>query len=283
MKTSVHSGGFTIIETLIVLATTGFLLVSAVVVINGRQNATQFSQSVRDTESRIQKVINEVSSGFYPSSGNFSCDGSSGQPILTTTTAAAQGTNSGCIFLGKVIRFSDDSSAFTVHSAVGVRKTPTGPVTSLLSARPRLIAQGNLPMDDNVPNIFEVETMPYGLAATQMYYNVAPSNVKNPVWAVGFLSSLGSIAAGDDSQQIDVYAIPGVSASADTKTAVDQINTSLRPGGTVYTTPAAKNPSGGVHVCLLSGSTDQSALLSIGGQGRQLTVSVDIKDNTSCT
>lgn len=285
---SVGAKGFTVIETLIVLAVTGFLLAAAIFALNGRQNATQFSQGVRDTESRIQKVINEVSSGYYPNSGNFSCNGTFGQPILSTLTNAAQGTNSSCIFLGKVIQFSDNSTTFNVFNVVGVRKTTTGPLTTLVSARPRLIAQGNAVADSNVPNILEVESMPYGLASNDMYYKVLGNPANNPVWAVGFLSAIGSLAAGDDSQQIDVYAIPGVSPGADAKTAVDQINNSFKPtgaapgSGSVYTTPSAKNPTGGVKVCLQSGSTNQSALLSIGGQGRQLTVSVNIKNNQSC-
>ena len=67
------TGGFTIVETLIVLAVSGLLLISAIVMISGRTNKTQFTTAANDLKQSLEQVINEISSGYFPNANNFQC------------------------------------------------------------------------------------------------------------------------------------------------------------------------------------------------------------------
>ena len=105
MRGSHKASGFTIIETLIVLTVSGALFVSATYFLSGDQDRTEFTQSIQAVQSQIQQVINEVESGSYANTNNFTCSGTASGPSLTTSGTDAQGSNTGCIFLGKVIQF----------------------------------------------------------------------------------------------------------------------------------------------------------------------------------
>src|SRR6187551_190361 len=105
MKGGRKSSGFTIVETLIVLAVTGGLFVAAAAMISGRQTRTEFEQSVRKIHAQIQQTINEASIGYYPNKNNFSCAAGGSGPIITAASPASQGQNEGCMFLGKVMQF----------------------------------------------------------------------------------------------------------------------------------------------------------------------------------
>jgi hypothetical protein len=43
------------------------------------------------------------------------------------------------------------------------------------------------------------------------------------------------------------------------------------------------NPDGGVEICFASGGTEQSGLVTIGSNGRNLSVKLDIKSTVDCT
>lgn len=57
------AGGFTIVETMIVLAVSGVLFISMVGVIQGQQNKIQFKNSMTDVVSQVQSIIGQVSTG----------------------------------------------------------------------------------------------------------------------------------------------------------------------------------------------------------------------------
>ncbi|HSX44369.1 MAG TPA: hypothetical protein VLE69_03715, partial [Candidatus Saccharimonadales bacterium] len=89
-----QSGGFTIVETMIVLAVTGFMFFSAMLFISGQQAKTEFTQAAHETEAKINDVLNDVSTGVYNNKGDFRCDyigGSPGNGIIITPGAKAQG------------------------------------------------------------------------------------------------------------------------------------------------------------------------------------------------
>lgn len=277
MKRSSGVEGFTILETLIVLAVMGFLLLGAALLIANKQNSTQFSQGVGDVASQLQKVINEVSAGVYPDYGNLTCTapvGFSAPPILTTGSAT-HGTNQACMFLGKAIQFSvgsPGSAVFNTYSIVGLRANANGPVTSVAAAHPRVVAESASDPPGAVPDQFATSTMPYGLSVSYIHYNGA-QNTRS----IGFIPELTSLGADDASQKIDLVAIPGTNPGDSKLNGADHINTSLSA------LPAADiNPSGGVSICLNSGSTNQSALIQIGSGGRDLSVSSVIKDSPNC-
>lgn len=274
MKIGSRSEGFTLVETLVVLAVTGFLFVIAAVVISGRQSKTEFSTGARDLQSRLQQVVNEVSSGFYPNNSSIKCVASGGVPVITTGgSPIGQGTNKDCIFLGKVIQFNADNlnpEQFDIYSVVGLRETSPGSgtlTTTVAQAKPRLITFNGS---------YDMVPMPFGMKTV----SVQDKTNNASVGAVAFLGSLGSLDVQGPSQQVNVIAVSGTSPG-----------TTMIPGGinTIQTnlptsalSPTWTNPSKGVQWCVASGSTNQLAVYTIGGQGRQLTVGLAIKNGSVC-
>ncbi len=117
MKCQKNLAGYTILEVLIFLTISGALLISAGTLINGRQQQTQFSTGVRDLESRMQDLINDVENGFSSNNGSISCTvpGMSSNPAavpVVTATPRPQGTNEECVFLGKAVQFYRNPSGY---------------------------------------------------------------------------------------------------------------------------------------------------------------------------
>jgi prepilin-type N-terminal cleavage/methylation domain-containing protein len=279
--------GFTIVETMIVLAVTGLLLSSAMIVISGKQNQAAFNQSIRQIQSQIQQRINEVATGYYANQGNIRCIGGGGVVTLTQAAGTEQGANAGCIFLGKVMQFkvaSTDPEQFKTFSVAALQKGGVGGAESstLALAKPKAIAPPSADITGNTPDATETQTLQNGLTTYRMWYNNGAGN--RTIGSVAFVMSLaqfssnGAIASG--SQQIDVVPIDdgAVKSKLDQTQAnmVDAINSGL-PTATVI------NPTGGVFICFVSGGTNQSGLITIGNQNRQLSVKLDIKGNTTCS
>lgn len=136
--------GFTIIETMIVLAVSGGLLVSVMATISGQQQKTQFTTGVRDFETKIQDVVNDVQTGYYPNNGTTKCTNDPASDTAPVNDDAAmivpQGTNENCIFLGKGIHFhSPDGNRlvnFRTTTIAGKRQTNKKDITSISEAKP---------------------------------------------------------------------------------------------------------------------------------------------------
>src|SRR5581483_1475770 len=96
--------GFTIIEVLIVLAVTAAMFLLAVLSINGKQNTAEFQQAINDIRSSLQQEIDQVAAGDYSNTGNFTCDGTGGSLVIAKGVNK-QGSNTGCIYLGKALQF----------------------------------------------------------------------------------------------------------------------------------------------------------------------------------
>lgn len=273
--------GFTVVEVLIVLAVTGMLFVSAAVLIAGRRAQTEFNQAIRQIQTQIQQVINEVATGYYPNANNFQCSAGAGGPILNPGSGTEQGANSGCIFLGKAIQMGltgTDPEEFVVFPIAGLQKTAAGnEVTSLAEAAPVAIAPNST---ESLPDNSITTQLQGGITSVRMTYTQA--GVTRPIGVVAFVNKLASytgqsIVSG--SQQVSVVPVDDGSVdSALQRTALQgatAINTSLAS--------STQNPSGGVQICLMSGGTKQSGLITIGNSARQLSVTLTIKSNTDCS
>ncbi len=278
--------GFTVIEVMIVLAVTGLLFISSVALISGKQNQTAFDQAIREIQSQIQQTVNEVSIGFYPNLGNVQCNGTGGTVTLTNATGTGQGANAGCIFLGKALQFqvgTTDPEAFNVYSIAALQKGGAGGTESstLSEAKPKVIAPSPT-AGVTLPDSTTSATLQDGLTTYKMWYNNGAGN--KDIGIVGFVSSLakydastGAIVSG--SQQVDVAPIDDGNVKSklgqDKNSAVDILNSKLPT--------ATTNPSGGVFICFVSGGTNQSGLITIGSNGRQLSVNLTIKSNKTCS
>lgn len=276
--------GFTVIEVMIVLAVTGLLFVSAAALISGKQNQTAFSQSIRQIQSQIQQVINEVSVGYYPNLGNVQCNGAGGTVALTNASGTGQGANAGCIFLGKAMQFQIDTSSpevFNVYSIAGLQKGGVGgkESSSLSEAKPKVIAPSSA--ETTLPDSTVSDTLQNGLTTVKMYYNngAGDKNIGVVVFASSlaqFDSTSGSLLSG--SQQVSLIPIDDGEVNSklgQSKTAgVDIINSKL--------STASTSSNIGVYLCFASDGTDQSGLITIGGNGRQLAVNLAIKNGKVC-
>lgn len=125
MRRGIKSGsGFTILETMIVMAVSASMLATAILLFSGQQRKTQFSQSIRDAESKLQDVLNDVSTGYFPSASNAACSATGNvKPSIDTSGTSEQGANYACVFMGKAILFKPDG--FVAYPIVGNRGLAT--------------------------------------------------------------------------------------------------------------------------------------------------------------
>lgn len=269
-----HSRGFTVVETLVVLAVTGALFVAVAIALSGRQAQAQFDQSIQEAKSQIQQVIDDVAVGYYPNSSNFTCNAnySTGPTFAAGTTK--QGENSDCIFLGKVIYFGITGSTaeqFNVYSLAGLKQVSAG--------GPEVTTNNDTDYSQAKPQVITASTdtkkLLYGMTTYRVWYGGTPGT---PIAAIGFANSLASYSSGaiiSGSQQVNVVPVKATSLGVSTAAGETAVNNQFP------TSPI--NPAGGVYICLVSGTTKQSGLITIGGSGRQLSVTLSIKGNTTCS
>jgi hypothetical protein len=117
--------GYTIVEVMIVLAVSGMMFVVAADFINGKQERSSFTAGVNEMASEIQDVVEQVTDGRYsdiPLNCNYA-----GGAITFVGATSAQGTNSSCVFLGKIIRIPSQASLdqYNVFSIAGGRLDST--------------------------------------------------------------------------------------------------------------------------------------------------------------
>lgn len=261
--------GFTIVEVLIVLAVTSAMFFMAVAAINGKQDQTEFSQAANDIQSNIQQEIDKVAAGDYANTGNFTCNGTLGSLVISPG-ANNQGTNTGCLFLGRVLQFGVHGTSpeqWVSYPIAGLQDNNG----SLTAAMPVAVAPGTV-THVSYPDASVTSELHNGLRVVSMKYN------GNNVGAVGFLSSLGQYSGTtllSGSQSINLVPIVSSTLNATPGATVDAIN------GHIATSP--QNPSGGVQICFASGGTNQSGLITIGGNGRSLSVTLQIKGDLTCT
>lgn len=269
MKGGSKAGGFTIIETLIVMAVSGSMFIAVVALISGKQGASQFQLAINDVTQQLQQTIGYVSNGYF-STSNVSCavGGPAGKPLLTQGSGTI-GTSSACLLLGDVIEFNraPNPDQFIVYPMVGLRLAAgtATPATTFKDANPIAVATGNAPYN-NVPDASVATGLMNGLS-------LAGASLNLPAFAILATPSSISGATGGASgaQQVGLYSVNGTNATTAPSSNLTQINN--------YTNYASVTS---VSICLASGTTNQSGLITIGGSSRLLTVVLAIKGNLTC-
>lgn len=274
MKGGKKAQGFTIMETLIVLAVTSTLFVIIAATLSGRQQRTQFEQAINDIRAEIQQVINDVGTGFYPSTNNFSCSAGAFGPTLGAGSTT-QGENTGCIFLGKAMQFSagGNENAYNIIPIAGLQRTNTGTeVSTYAEASPRAISPST--SDGSIPDLAVKKKLQYGLEAYSMTYGTTNIPIGSFVVANSLATySTGTLTSG--SGQLNIIPITASSLGSTQAVTAQNINT------TMHTAPV--NPAGGIKICFASAGSNQSGLVTIGPTSAgQLSVVLSIKANTSC-
>lgn len=263
--------GYTIVEVLIFLAVSAVLFGATMTVLSGRQQRVQFTNAVRDFETRIIDVANDVSNGYYQSAGNVGCNAS-----LTISAAGKQGTNEACIILGRVIKLGFDGNAeqYGIYSIVGKRLSAGSDVVDLAQSSPKLLLTSNA--TDN-QSLREQLNVGYGTGIVCIGFNKAncsPSETTNA--AIAFVTKLnGGAKPGADGNGItaDIYRIQNVSVG-DTESV---LQTKVSAGNL-----AKLSPRQTMTVCLRSGGTNQYALVRI-TNGRVLSEIKETSGGSLCS
>ncbi len=258
-------GGFTILEVMLFLAISGALFVGTLAAISGRREGVEFQQAIRDVESKMNDVINQVASGYYPSNDRVKCVASApGAPVLSSGVSPL-GSSSECVYLGKVVQFTPnalDSSDYNVISVAARRLTPAKrEVSSLAEAYPTAVANPSI-------DITEQFQLQYGLRVTEV--KDADTGVATG-GAVAFFSSFpknstsGALSSGE--QHVSVGIVPNTVLAQDvtaTATAVANLKN--------YADNAVLDRAEGVKICLSNETASRRARIVIGGTGATQTV-----------
>jgi len=139
--------GYTLIEVMIFLAVSGVMFIIAASFINGKQAQVQFRNSVLLLQSNVRTAINDVENGTYISLNNFNCTSGalSGNPPTISMGSNGQGSNSGCIFLGKTLNFDAINGNYTAIGIAGNQTDSSGnTVTTVANARPAQIGNSSI-------------------------------------------------------------------------------------------------------------------------------------------
>lgn len=127
------SRGYTIVELMIVMALSLMLVLMAATFLAGRKGHTEFSQSMRDLQSRLQSWIDDVPNGFAFGSNTNSYCKTGGVSVQINQGARPGGNKPECIYLGKAIQFSDNpSTQVYAYSVFGQRLDSAGNLVSTI-------------------------------------------------------------------------------------------------------------------------------------------------------
>lgn len=283
MKRGVNSEAFTIVETMIFLVVTAALLAGVVSTIGVQQRRTQFDQSIREIQGRMDDVINNVQAGYYNSPSNLRCRVSGASLAIDTSGAGdTRGQNIDCVYIGRVMQFkvAGKNDDYNVYSVAGRRYDSASKqlVTSLEDSYPKAISVGNAIED------YKLE---YGLEPRKMYY-IDSSSTRHDVGAVGFITnfqqySTGSADIESGASSIDLIPIKGTdldinNSVADAEAGIEDLK--------LVSPPSAApdiNPPGGVVLCLYDPGTKQYGVITIGGSGSRLSTNLVILTESKAT
>lgn len=269
------SAGYTIVELMIVFGVSAALLVSGLLLVNGQQQKAELTTSANEVKSMIDGIINTVSSGYYQNRGDFSCVANVAGPIINNTPKS-QGTNNGCIFIGKAIQFgvASDPTKINVYSLAGLQyKNASGSevVDKLADAMPTSISQGTT-KNTSAPNTnIETRKLGYGLKVKKVEYNpggVATANTVAFVSDFAAADTNNNLAGG--SRTANLYII---------NTTLDTDSTQLFTNKVDQANFVGPGTISEATVCFSTGS-NKNIVLRIGSNDRQLSTLMRIVETS---
>ena len=261
-----NSRGFTILEVIIFLTVSSALLIGAMTLISGQFAKTEFRQAVGETQSVVDDVANNVSTGYYQGPGlNGNCTNVGNIPTVGGGNAQ-RGTSTACMVVGQVIRF-DSNTSMTTYPVIGFRSRGVGQLTDNLGDTS---STGAVATVLNQTGYKSTIAYPSGLMAQWASYTNS-SGAKISVRGLAFVSSVGILQSGPSnapgSLTVNVVPILGTrTGDAGEDNFVDAANLALRAAGLPN-----KNPTSGVTVCLDSGGTSQHIRLHVGEEASLFT------------
>ena len=280
MNKQYRMSGFTIVETMIVMAVTGIMFISVVLLINGKQQRAQFQFAVKDVQTQIRQIMTETMAG-YNQLGNNTCSNFGGKPKLATGTTDTLGTNASCVFLGKTIIFSQDKESFLVAPVIGLRQPITTDFQGVFAAD--LNSSKPILSTDTIASQMMLQ---FGLTPVAMYVG---DDLAQKVGSVSFVLTPGvkDISPGNQgttSQNLNIVAVTNGSSLANSiDTERSAVETAMQ-NGTVSSRDYINSTDDKVKVsiCFNSGTTNQSLLLTIGNGGNGIGLGSKIYGVQNC-
>lgn len=273
-------------ETMIVLVVTSVFFLMAMIAVGGKQNETEFQQAINDAQSDIQQAVAAVNSGDYQETNNITCQdvGNRVSISLSGGSGSTEGTSSDCIFIGKVLQFTNHTGSnpegYVSYPIAGLRVNNG----NIANAAPVAVAPDS-GLDSSFPSDGVSTYLHDGLTISYMHF-VGGSTTN--IGAFGIMSGLGATSG---EQQL--YLVPISSTgynydpnnTSDMITAVSAINSNLASSYTnALNLVNSATPNYSVQICFASGTTNQSGLLTIGGNGGDLnSVTTSIFNGSNCT
>lgn len=252
MYAPVSDRGFTIVEVLIFLVVSAFILSSALVLMGGRQQQVQYQQGVRDFDGRIRTTINDVTNGFFPNQP-FGCATASGAITFSSVGTDEQGTREDCLFAGKVIRPLSGSDTELEIISLAAERATIGEVSSVASA-------GLTPINDPARvDLTQTHETSWGLQLKRI-----SNEAGDELSFVAIISSFGEDDAGSRFES---------GAGAPSVYVGVQGLHSLGTGTMDIPEPLQSNDA--IYFCLEHDDVSQKAVVILGKDGRQLSTSVD--------
>lgn len=236
--------GYTIVEVMIVLAVSTVMFVAVAISFNGRRGRTEFTQAVRDFESRLQTTIGEVANGAVSSRGACTAPIGSGVPVIGGANDPDR-----CVFNGKVYYgYGTPTNTSTLALLIGRRAAgnPEHDATTIVESQPAVVTEVN---NTTYVHSFQMRV--------NKVVSLASGNPK--VYAFGFVVPFaGSVSLQADqssgSKQVSLYGLVGSSA--------------LTTSGSALNTTNFVPMSSGIVICL-QGQNEQRAQLWIGAADSQ--------------
>lgn len=272
-----NRGGFTLVETLIVLGVTGVLFFSVMSSISGKQGRTEFTQSIREIEARVRDTLNDVNNGFYPNVDHLACDVSDGTsaPTLSYNSSLVDttGKNGNCIAAGKVVQYGTDSdvSATRIYSLAGRKSVTTGASTSdvgsIAELKPVVIKVND---SGHILDATERNVLPSGIQLVKS--DGSDSHIAFGIYYQNFGGQSGGQSSGTSSVSI-AKLNPGTYSEDDVITAAESVSQDSD------FLPAA----GSLLMCFKSATSNQFATITVKGSGGGFTteLAIDIKLNAA--
>lgn len=276
------SGGYTIVEVMIVMAVSGLMFVFAANFINGRQESNSFHVGVNELAQRIQSTIEEVNDGQYsdiPLNCSVSVTGVPSASVPVGPAPQNQGTNAnGCVFIGKLMHFrvSDVQTNYEIFSLAGSQRDSAGHLaTGYQSANPTVIS--GLTKSQVVPQSLDVRNV--------MVYDT--SGVKHNYFDVGFVQNFGQV---DTSAGVTANSVYQNGAQTLSLVYTNTVNSNTTSAAAAASLVPSTNIIAAQAAYLCVTNDTHYARINIGGapsgggnQQNQLSVSVQIIDKATWT
>jgi type II secretory pathway pseudopilin PulG len=296
-----RGAGYTILETMIFLAVSAAMFVSAMAFISGRQNRTEFAAAIRDFESTINDVANDVSNGYYSNATNdgkqIICDVNNNIVRIQGLISDSQGANTGCVFIGKALQFRSTTAGddkYITMSLVG-RQYKTGGASygdsqSYADSTVRPIVNSGV-FGDPTPDAYETTSIGGGVTVGCVVYSDTVTPGDRPCTTPAGMKFVDTVAFMTKFQASSFTSTDTANGNASVNLVVP-LNAPSQPlvarnvraaaGELRLYTDAAniknivENPGKGVYVCLQSNGTDQHAIITIGGESSRFSTNTRV-------